>query len=265
MTALTGGYRRIPVMQIGADVFCDTLIIARVIDMLHPTPSVFQSGLLPNLAVQQWSDMMFRPGAALSLHENAEFLPDDVVTDRAAYFTFLDFENFAEDAPHFRSQFITFASQLNHQLADGRAYLFGDNAEWADINAYMNIWMAGGNIPSSGEFLAKLPHISGWYDRMDNFGCGKRTDIESSEALEIAVKAQNDAGGFRLGSHKEDQSGCQPGDPVTIQPDDYGIIPVAGILKMSNDEEIIICRTQDNLGEVYLHFPRKGFRVERTV
>jgi glutathione S-transferase len=264
MTALTGGYRRIPVMQIGADIFCDTLIIARVIDMLHPTPSIFQSGLLANLAIQQWSDMMFRPGAALSLHENAEFLPDDVVTDRAAYFTFLDFENFAEDAPHFRSQFITFASQLNHQLADGRAFLFGDEAEWADINAYMNIWMAGGNIPSSGEFLAKFPHISGWYDRMDNFGCGERTDIESSEALEIAVKAQNDAGGFRLGSHKEDQSGCQPGDPVTIQPDDYGIIPVAGILEMSNDEEIIIRRTQDNVGEVYLHFPRKGFRVERT-
>jgi glutathione S-transferase len=265
MTALTGGYRRIPVMQIGADVFCDTLIIARVIDMLHPTPSIFQSGLLANLAVQQWSDMMFRPGAALSLHENAEFLPDDVVTDRAAYFTFLDFEKFAENAPHFRSQFITFASELNHQLADSRVFLFGDNAEWADINAYMNIWMAGGNIPSSGEFLAKFPHISGWYDRMDNFGYGERTDIESSEALEIAVKAQNDAGGFRLGSHKEDQSGCQPGDPVTIQPDDYGIIPVAGILEMSNDEEIIIRRPQDNVGKVYLHFPRKGFRVERTV
>ena len=89
MTALTGGYRRIPVMQIGGDVFCDTLIIARIIDMLHPSPSVFQSGLMANLAIQQWSDMMFRPGAALSLYENAEYLPDDVVTDRAAYSLFL--------------------------------------------------------------------------------------------------------------------------------------------------------------------------------
>ena len=51
---------------------------------------------------------------------------------------------------------------------------------------------------------------------MDKFGCGERTDIASSDALEIAVKAQNNAGGFRLGTHKEDMSGCQPGDPVTI-------------------------------------------------
>ena len=100
---------------------------------------------------------MFRPGATLSLYENAEYLPDDVVTDRAAYFTFLDFENFAEDAPHFRSQFITFASQLNHQLADGRAFLFGDNAEWGDINAYMNIWMAGETSPPARTFWLNFP------------------------------------------------------------------------------------------------------------
>ena len=49
----------------------------------------------------------------------------------------------------FRSQFITFTNHLNYQLADGRAFLFGEKAEWADVNAYMNIWMARGNIPSS--------------------------------------------------------------------------------------------------------------------
>ena len=29
LIALTGGYRRIPVLQIGADVYCDTALIAR--------------------------------------------------------------------------------------------------------------------------------------------------------------------------------------------------------------------------------------------
>jgi len=38
---LTGGYRRIPVLQIGADVYSDTGIIIRKIDELHPTPSIY--------------------------------------------------------------------------------------------------------------------------------------------------------------------------------------------------------------------------------
>ena len=32
LTALTGGYRRTPVMQIGADIYCDTALIADVLD-----------------------------------------------------------------------------------------------------------------------------------------------------------------------------------------------------------------------------------------
>jgi glutathione S-transferase len=38
---LTGGYRRTPVMQIGADVFCDTQII---IERRFPSPTLFPSG-----------------------------------------------------------------------------------------------------------------------------------------------------------------------------------------------------------------------------
>ena len=36
LIALTGGYRRIPVLQIGADVYCDTALIARRLDTLYP-------------------------------------------------------------------------------------------------------------------------------------------------------------------------------------------------------------------------------------
>src|SRR5690349_8374882 len=37
---LTGGNRRIPVMQIGADIFCDSNMIWRTIEKLHPEPAV---------------------------------------------------------------------------------------------------------------------------------------------------------------------------------------------------------------------------------
>ena len=37
VVALTGGYRKTPILQIGADIYCDTALIARVLERLaHP-------------------------------------------------------------------------------------------------------------------------------------------------------------------------------------------------------------------------------------
>jgi len=41
LTPLTGGYRRIPVMQIGADVYCDTACILRALEARVPEPTLF--------------------------------------------------------------------------------------------------------------------------------------------------------------------------------------------------------------------------------
>ncbi len=44
LTALTGGYRKTPVMQIGADVWCDTDAIARELERRVPQPTLFPEG-----------------------------------------------------------------------------------------------------------------------------------------------------------------------------------------------------------------------------
>ena len=44
LVPLTGGYRRTPVMQIGADIFCDTQIIQREIERRFPEPTLFPGG-----------------------------------------------------------------------------------------------------------------------------------------------------------------------------------------------------------------------------
>jgi glutathione S-transferase len=57
VVALTGGYRKTPVLQVGNDVFCDTSLIADVLEHLAPAPSLFpqgQKGL--NRVVAQWAD-----------------------------------------------------------------------------------------------------------------------------------------------------------------------------------------------------------------
>src|SRR5215470_15021625 len=57
---LTGGYRRIPVLQIGADVYCDSQLIARVLEQLHPQPTLYPGGSEGVChAFSLWADRVF--------------------------------------------------------------------------------------------------------------------------------------------------------------------------------------------------------------
>ena len=58
-------------------------------------------------------------------------------------------------------------------------------------------------------------------------------------------------------------NGIKPGDSVTVTPDDYGFDPVAGEMVASSVHEIAVRRHDDQVGDIVVHFPRIGFRVER--
>lgn len=263
LTALTGGYRKTPVMQVGADIYCDTMLIAQTVERLQPEPSLFSAGPLVESGLQIWSDSaFFPPGAGLSLYENAEHIPDAVSKDREDYFTFLDFKAFEQDAPHFRSQFRAHAHLVETQLSDGRAFLFGDRPSWADIGAYFNIWMAGGNIPSATRIVADFKRMRDWRERMSAFGEGTRTEISAENALDIA----HDMSPRQplLGEAIDDESGAAAGDSVTVTPGDHGKEPVTGVLSAVSDREIVILRNTPRIGDVAVHFPRIGYRIERA-
>ena len=58
---LTGGYRRVPVMQIGADVYCDTHCIARELDRRYPDPPLSPPGLeLQEHALSRFGETTFK-------------------------------------------------------------------------------------------------------------------------------------------------------------------------------------------------------------
>src|SRR5512141_2242094 len=60
LVPLTGGYRRIPVLQIGADIYCDTQLIARVVERLHPEPTLYPGGSEGACqAIGMWADRAF--------------------------------------------------------------------------------------------------------------------------------------------------------------------------------------------------------------
>jgi hypothetical protein len=56
-------------------------------------------------------------------------------------------------------------------------------------------------------------------------------------------------------------NGFEFGDRVEIIPTDYGIAPVTGELIVSKTDEVAIKRMDEKVSEVYVHFPRVGYKM----
>ena len=84
LTVLTGGYRRTPVMQIGADIYCDSQCIIRELERRHASPSIMPStdtGLMWSLS--RWTDgAFFDLGVKIVLGSAGDNLPKDFAEDR---------------------------------------------------------------------------------------------------------------------------------------------------------------------------------------
>jgi glutathione S-transferase len=63
---------------------------------------------------------------------------------------------------------------------------------------------------------------------------------------------------------EHDSFGRKPGMRVTVTPDDAGRDPVAGELVTISPYEVVIRRSDPQVGEVDVHFPRAGFVVQKA-
>lgn len=261
LTPLTGGYRKVPVLQVGADVYCDTRLIVAELERRFPEPTVFPAGSHGlALALTAWSDRsFFDPGAGLSLGLNKALIPAEVIEDRKQFFNFMDFDRLEGDVPHLFTQFRANLRIVELMLADGRPYVLGDRASFADVDAYFPVWMARGNIGAAGELLRAFPRLCDWEQRMQRIGHGRRRELPPQDALDVARIAAPASG---RGVDPADPLALAAGQRVRVTPDDYGRIPVEGELVTLTLEEVAVRRSAPEVGEVVVHFPRLGYRIE---
>jgi glutathione S-transferase len=250
---LTGGYRKTPVMQIGADIYCDTQIILRELERRHPAPSIFpvKNGLA--YAIGFWSDRpFFMASVAVVFGEVGDMIPEAFRQDRAKMSggTF-SVEALKAAAPFARDQWRAHADFVAETLEDGRDFMGGPKPGAADIHAYMNFWWIKAAIPHVAPWLlAEFPKIDAWVARVAALGHGKPNAMDAKEALAIAKAATSDA-----------KPGAEAGTKVTVAADDYGRDPVAGEIVFAGAHEIAIRRHDEQAGDVVVHFPRAGFTV----
>ena len=260
LTALTGGYRKTPVLQIGADVYCDTRLVALELERRFPQPSLFPEasrGLA--LMLSAWSDRsLFDPGAGLAMALNQQGIPAAVIADRKAFFNFMDFDQLDAQIPHLRSQFRAQAALLEQQLGDGRPFLLGTSAGLADLQAYAPMWMVRRHVPGSAALLDGLARLAEWESRIEAIGHGRRGTLSAAEAHAIARanRPQFDA------DRRSTESAFSIGATVEVAAADYGRDPVRGTLVRLDDAQIVVERSDPSCGRVHVHFPRTGFRID---
>lgn len=257
---LTGGYRRIPVLQIGADVYCDSQMIARVLERLHPEPTLYPGGSEGAChAFSLWADRMFFLATVPVLFALiGEHVPKAFIEDRSKLMgARADFAEVPKQAPMAREHCRADAALLDVQLADGRPFLFGQQFSLADAACYHPVWFLR-NFPGAADVFNEFPRLLAWADRVQAMGQGKRQDMDPAEALRIAKQSTP---ATARGADASEPNGIAPGMHVAVVPDDYGFDPVAGEVVTSSAHEIAIRRSDPEVGEVVVHFPRIGFKV----
>ena len=82
---LTGGNRRTPVLQIGADIYCGTSLIASELERRFPEPTIYPGqsrGVCEMLSL--WADqLLFVPSSNYAIRDATHF-PESFYRDRAA-------------------------------------------------------------------------------------------------------------------------------------------------------------------------------------
>ena len=261
LVPLTGGYRHTPVLQIGADVYCDTRLIADELDRRYPERPVLDqatSGL--SLAVEAWAERdLFWPIARYVSGTNAETVEPKLHADRAALR--------GKRTPTFdrlkavaRSELGRIESQLPmiaSMLADGRPYLLSDRIERADLAVYHGLWFLSAMPIDCSAVLEPYDQIRSWMDRVAAVGTGKSEDMSAASAIERAH-----ASSPRTVRQSQPMADDPPlGSEVAIRPDDYRTEEVVGELVLLDRNEWAVRRVNDLVGDVVVHFPRLGYAM----
>ncbi|GGE22658.1 glutathione S-transferase [Aureimonas endophytica] len=256
---LTAGYRRSPVLQIGADIYCDTLLIFQELERRFPEPTLYPAGQAGLAAILSWwaDTTCFIPAASIATSIIGDGVPPEFIEDRIAFMGH-DFTKPASlrDLPLNRQRVSAQMGHLADILKDGRAFLLGPGESAADLSAYHTLWFVRSHAGEEADRLLPFtPTILAWMARVAALGHGERVPLGAEAALALARDAEPEA---VTGVAENDPSGLAAGDAVIIRTDDAND-PIAGILVAADAREIVIRHENARVGTVHVHFPRFGY------
>lgn len=260
LVALTGGYRKVPVLQLQNHVYCDTALIARVIEQRAPEPALYQPPLAA--AIAAWADdQLFN--AALPY-----ILRPTKLDAMLRWFTQDELARFADDRREMgkdstrpaisgkqrRAHFAVFLRWLESTLERSK-YLTGETISIADFAVYHTLWCLWHSSP---EGLAGHPRVIAFVEALAGLPDPAIDTLTSEQALALCKQSPAD---WQPSAAFHDPSGLQAGQTVTARAADVGRDPVQGTLVWAASDEIVLRREDPRAGIVYVHFPRLGYDI----
>jgi glutathione S-transferase len=265
--ALTGGYRKTPILQIGADIYCDSALIAKKIDELAPAPSLYPTLQAASvLALSQWSDTflfqvavvhVFKPANLAHMFGNSPETLEAFTKDRAAMRANATTRRLSSLEAMAAIQ--TFLTDFEKQLGAGAKFAAGNALSVADFSIYHCLWFMR-RAPSASKLIDPFGNVVSWMARIAAFGHGTEQEFSSGDAVSIGREAKPLAV-----VHPQDAGDIRVGDPVEVLPTDYGIDPTPGTLVNCTLDEFAIRRFDTRASDVVVHFPRLNYELRKAV
>ncbi|MBW0169548.1 MAG: glutathione S-transferase family protein [Hydrogenophaga sp.] len=260
--ALTGGYRRTPFLQIGADIYCDTALISDVLEHRQPAPTLYPDHLKGAARVlAQWADStlfwaamghnLSPKGAAALFAGQPPEAAQAFAADRGAMRSGMTSLRPGDATAAYKSYLRRLSTMVETQH-----FLLGDAPCVADFAAYHPLWFSRVVNPAMAGVLDATPHVLAWMDRMAALGHGQMSKLTSTEAIAVAAAAEPAP---LTDDTFQDDHGIALGSRVTVAAEVFGQEPTEGILRAATRTRYTLERTDERAGRVHVHFPRIGF------
>ena len=259
LSILAGGYRKVPVAQIGADVFCDTRTISDELAHISGRPELSLAGQpqeIINFVRKADLEIFF----ACVIAASDKHLLKKLIRETSLWNALLFLKDRAAmgktsrvrsaRGPKAKALVLQQMADMEKMLASD--FLFGDQPCVADFSAYHGLWFV--TELAEKPWIEDYPKIKDWLARMKAFGHGSQQKLKDKQGLDIAKAASPRP----VPSGGED---ALTGQPVTVAPDDYARDPVMGTLVFADDRKLIVSRNHRRVGEVHVHFPRQGYVI----
>jgi glutathione S-transferase len=271
--ALTGGYRRTPILQVGADIYCDTSLICDVLEHVQPEPMLYPPALRGVARVfAQWADSTLfwaamgynfqsRGAAHLFAHEPPA-MAKAFGEDRKAMSS-----NMVRLRPgDATSAYRSYLRRIAHMVEE-HDFLFGAEPCVADFATYHPLWFTRVQVPLLADILNATPAVGEWMDRLEALSISFVPDTLDGEA---AVRVAHDAepmppgGNLLVDSAFQDDHGIPLGTRVTIAAETFGPEATEGELIAATRTHYSLRRTDARAGTVHVHFPRVGYVLRKA-
>ena len=265
VVALTGGYRKTPVLQIGADIYCDTALIADVLEHIQHLPTLYPApskGMARTLA--QWADStLFWTSMAFNMQPKGLAQIFDRAPPEAARIFAEDRKAMSAGMARQRPQdaaaaYKSYLRRLSDML-DDRPFVLGDVPCITDFAMYHPLWFTRIRTSVLADILNATPAVLDWMDRMAAMGHGTMEKFTAQDA--IAVAAASTPADLQ-GDIFQDEHGIALGSQVMISAENFGLEPTHGELVAATRMHYTLCRTDERAGRVHVHFPRIGYSLK---